>query len=138
MVPVVEYPFVGISALQPDRIFELGVLAKEVPGTRPTDGSSTGVYRNVQAFDKLAIDFPYVKTLYDLFENGVKRNSKGRCFGHRPVFVDPVTGKLGAGEYVWETYEQIFERIKNFSCGLVKVYKDVTGSDAKFNLGIYA
>ncbi|ORY48444.1 acetyl-CoA synthetase-like protein [Rhizoclosmatium globosum] len=139
MTPIrsVEYPAVGISALEPDRMKELPVYAKEVPGTAPADKSSTGHYRNVQSFDKLVTDFPNIKTLHDLFQNGLRVNPKGHCLGHRPVYYDHETKTVVPKDYVWQTYEAVNERVKSFANGVMKIGTDLKLKD-RFNLGIYS
>ncbi|KAJ3007368.1 UNVERIFIED_CONTAM: hypothetical protein HDU68_003551 [Siphonaria sp. JEL0065] len=43
-----------------------------------------------------------------------------------------------AKDYVWQTYEEVEERINSFACGIVKLYKDATGNVEKFRLGVYS
>ncbi|KAJ3221528.1 Long chain acyl-CoA synthetase 7 peroxisomal [Chytriomyces hyalinus] len=134
----IRHEHVGITALDPEHMHELKTYAKEVPGTNPGDGSATGIYRNAQALKELTSDFPKVKTLHDVFQNGLRINPKGNCLGHRPVHYDHNTGAMVAQDYVWQSYEQVDQRIKDFGCGLVKLHQDVAGKDSKFNLGIYS
>ncbi|KAI8615949.1 hypothetical protein BC830DRAFT_242483 [Chytriomyces sp. MP71] len=138
-VPKIHYPHLGVDALDPEKMHELRVYAKEVKGTAPADGSSTGIYRNVQAFDALVKDFKTVKTLHDLFHaGGLKINPKGHCLGFRPMHFDPVSKTLVPRDYVWQTYEQVAERIKNFGCGLKKLHNEITNQDDHFHLGVYS
>ncbi|KAJ3097740.1 Long chain acyl-CoA synthetase 7 peroxisomal [Physocladia obscura] len=137
-IPTVTYEALGVTTLDRERIHELRAYAKELPGTAPVDGSSTGIYRNVQALDGLHIDFPRVKTLHDIFQAGLRVNAKGNCLGWRPVYYDYEAQAVKAKDYVWLTYEQVNERIKAFGNGLVKIHKDLSGSDNRFNFGVYS
>ncbi|KAJ3071531.1 Long-chain-fatty-acid--CoA ligase 5 [Podochytrium sp. JEL0797] len=139
--PSVKYPALGISAPDPSRIHEQKPYAKEVPGSAPRDGSSTAIFRNVHGFKELSKDFKNVKTLHDVFQQGLRTSPKGDCLGHRPVFFDPETKTMQAKGYVWQSYEVVGERIKNFGCGLMKVADDLgvpQTAEGHFNLGIYA
>ncbi|KAJ3049765.1 hypothetical protein HDU99_008832 [Rhizoclosmatium hyalinum] len=136
--PLLEHKALGIKALDATKMHELRVYAKEVPGSAPSDGSTTGVYRNVQSFDALRKDFPTVKTLDDVFKSGLRLNPKGHCLGHRPVYYDYETKSMQAKDYVWQSYEQVEVRIKNFAWGLQKLVKDFGQTGDKFHIGIYA
>ncbi|KAI9353866.1 hypothetical protein BDR26DRAFT_907251 [Obelidium mucronatum] len=136
--PKYEYPLVGVTAFDDTRMHELRVYAKEVPGTAPSDGSTTGIFRNVQSFDELRTDFPKIKTLHDVFQSGLRINPKGNCLGHRPVYFDPETNSMKAKDYVWQSFEEVEVRINHFACGIVKLHKDLAGKDVKFRLGVYS
>ncbi|TPX63252.1 hypothetical protein CcCBS67573_g08733 [Chytriomyces confervae] len=137
-LPTTHFPQLDVTTIQPERMHELKTYAKEMVGTAPKDGSSTGIYRNVQSFKELQKDFKNVKTLHDVFQSGLAINPKGPCLGQRPLQYDPVTKTTTAKDYEWQTYEQVAERIKNFGCGLLKVHHDATSSDRHFHLGVYA
>ncbi|KAJ3071533.1 Long chain acyl-CoA synthetase 7 peroxisomal [Podochytrium sp. JEL0797] len=136
--PKIHYPDVGVTAFDPNRMHELRVHAKPVPGSAAADGSASAIYRNVQSFETLTKDFPQIKTLHDVFQSGLRLNPKGNCLGQRPVFFDPETKTMQAKDYVWQSYEVVAERIKNFACGVVKVQKDVLGTEGRIHLGIYS
>ncbi|KAJ3227823.1 Long-chain-fatty-acid--CoA ligase 5 [Clydaea vesicula] len=52
------------------------------------------------------------KTVYDLFQKGLKISPNGRYLGTR----------VNDGPYVWQTYTKVSERIKNIGSGLVKKF----------------
>ncbi|KAI8607699.1 hypothetical protein BC830DRAFT_1158046 [Chytriomyces sp. MP71] len=138
-LPKIEHPIVGgIRTLVADDMHKLRSYAKEIAGTNPGDGSETGVFRSVQTADGLVTDFPTVKTLHDVFQNGLRVSPKGPCLGHRPTHFDPAAKTMVAGDYVWQTYEQVWDRIKKFGCGIVKLHSDLAGKDSHFNFGVYS
>ncbi|KAI8331068.1 hypothetical protein BC941DRAFT_439688 [Chlamydoabsidia padenii] len=86
--------------------------AIEIPNTRKP--GQTGVYRNAQ-FPELVETFsPEVKTMYNIFQYGHKISRDRPCLGRRSI---DANGKHGA--YVWETYEEVNQRITNFGSGLL-------------------
>ncbi|KAI8849064.1 hypothetical protein BC829DRAFT_392780 [Chytridium lagenaria] len=127
----------GVLAQEPTSIHKLPVYSVELPGTRPEDGSETGIYRTAIHPGDLRSDFPQIKTMYDAFQSGKRISGNRPCFGHRPTTRDPVTGAVKSEGYVWQTYNQIAERRINFGCGLNKINQDAVKVD-KFNLAIYA
>ncbi|KAJ3411439.1 hypothetical protein HDV05_002174 [Chytridiales sp. JEL 0842] len=138
-IKLVSTPFPNVEVTDPEQIYKLPVYGVEVPGTRPADGSETGIYRSAVRPTELVKDFPTIKTCHDAFENGLKISPNGNCLGHRPSVRDPVTGELKSGDYVWQSYKQVAERRINFGCGLMKVYNDVVKeTEPKWKLGIYA
>jgi len=61
----------------------------------------------------------------------------GPAFGRRVL--DPVTKTFG--EYVWETYTQVSDRITRFGSGLVKIHQDTHGLSTaaqRWSVGIWA
>ncbi|KAM7453769.1 hypothetical protein BLSTO_05479 [Blastocystis sp. subtype 1] len=73
-----------------------------------------------------------VKTLYDCFQRGLSLSRDDPCYGMRPIDKDG-----HAGDYVWLTYGQIWERVQNFGSGLI--YLDLVPK--RYNLrciGVFA
>eukprot|EP01027_Heterolobosea_sp_BB2_P018169 GEZU01025646.1.p1 GENE.GEZU01025646.1~~GEZU01025646.1.p1 ORF type:complete len:326 (+),score=32.50 GEZU01025646.1:97-978(+) len=68
------------------------------------------------------------RTLYHMFQRGLKRHPKNRCLGYRPK------DKEGnAGPYKWLTYEEVYARVQNFASGLRHL-----GMKKGDHLGIYS
>ena len=88
--------------------------------------------------DELLKDFPSIKTVYDMFQYGLKMKPNSPCFGHRPTERDPATGGIKSGDFVWQTYKQVSERRIDFGCGLEKLNKDILKGPQRFNVGIYS
>ena len=63
----------------------------------------------------------------------VKRYPKKKCLGHRPY--DPVSKKWG--QYVWEDYETVAKRRKNFGAGLVHLHKQAGVTAPKYGVGLW-
>ncbi|KAJ1980505.1 medium-chain fatty acid-CoA ligase faa2 [Dimargaris verticillata] len=68
-----------------------------------------------------------INSLYENFLRGVKLAGDDPFLGHRTV----VNGE--AGEYEWESYNKILERVKNFGAGLIHL-----GLKANDTLGLYS
>jgi len=68
---------------------------------------------------------PAIRTAHDAFESTAKLVPKNKCLGHRPW--NPATRTFG--EYVWEDYETIAKRRKDFGAGLVHLHEEagITG-----------
>ncbi|KAF0683808.1 Aste57867_24192 [Aphanomyces stellatus] len=67
-----------------------------------------GAVHKVKSFPK-----PVVDTLFQLLQRSVRKFPKSAFLGHRPI----VNGV--AGDYVWETYEDVYARVKDYGAGLV-------------------
>ncbi|KAJ4340294.1 medium-chain fatty acid-CoA ligase faa2 [Didymella glomerata] len=96
----------------------------------------SAVYRHWRFTDKplLASLVPEINTPHEAFEAAVARYPKNKCLGHRPY--DTATKKFGA--YVWENYEQIAERRKNFGAGLVHLHRQAGVTKPKqFGVGLW-
>ncbi|KAI7746729.1 hypothetical protein M8C21_011534 [Ambrosia artemisiifolia] len=88
--------------------------------------------RNVRS--KKLVDVPWegATTMAALFEQSCKKHSQHKFLGTRKLiersFVDGSGGrkfeKLHLGEYQWETYGQVFERVCHFSSGLIHLGHD--------------
>ncbi|KAK3827693.1 MAG: hypothetical protein J3Q66DRAFT_274964 [Benniella sp.] len=110
----------------------------ELPGTRRP--GQTGIYRrkgHEDALVEVPQSRPHIKTIYDAFQHGLRTMPNGPALGRR-VF-DPVTKTFG--EYVWETYTQVSDRITRFGSGLVKIHQDSHGLSTaaqRWSVGIWA
>eukprot|EP00878_Enallax_costatus_P003626 GHUV01003840.1.p1 GENE.GHUV01003840.1~~GHUV01003840.1.p1 ORF type:complete len:345 (+),score=105.28 GHUV01003840.1:110-1144(+) len=86
-----------------------------VGDVRPAAGdtpSASRIYRNAVA-EK---DFPTIdaSTLYELFQNSVRKFGGEKCLGWRPI--NKETGKAGA--YEWMTFDEANEKIQAIASGL--------------------
>ncbi|OQS05286.1 Long-chain-fatty-acid--CoA ligase [Thraustotheca clavata] len=55
-----------------------------------------------------------VQTILQNLQQAVRNTPKEKFLGHRPIDC-----RDNAGPYLWETYEQVYQRIQKFSSGLV-------------------
>ncbi|ORY97924.1 hypothetical protein BCR43DRAFT_457153 [Syncephalastrum racemosum] len=78
---------------------------------------NVGIYRSNQTKQLEESISPKVKTMYDLFNHGLKTSRDRPCLGHRPI--NPKTGERGP--YVWQTFRQVSHRITNFGSGLMNM-----------------
>ncbi|CAD6253527.1 unnamed protein product [Miscanthus lutarioriparius] len=77
--------------------------ATPAAGGRPSAGS---VYRSIYAKDGL-MELPQdIQSPWDFFSGAVKKYPTNRMLGRRQVITD---GK--AGEYVWQTYEEVYQKV---------------------------
>ncbi|KAF9291154.1 hypothetical protein BGZ88_007048 [Linnemannia elongata] len=117
--------------------FDYDKQSVEVPGTR-TEGA-TGHYRH-SAFTDGPLDYirndPQIKTLYDLFQNSVKKYGNNDFLGHRPY--DAATKTYG--DYSWQTYGQVDKRVNAFGSGLMHLNSAIMGSTQlnRWSVGIWA
>jgi len=104
-----------------------------LPGTAKE--GQTAIYRHWRFADKPLLEtlIPEINTPHEAFEATVARVPRNKCLGHRPY--DPVTKKFG--QYVWETYEQVAARRKNFGAGLVHLHKGVGVTGQKYGVGLW-
>ncbi|RIB03702.1 hypothetical protein C2G38_2224297 [Gigaspora rosea] len=105
-----------------------------IPGTERN--GQTGHYRNALFPDgqlKTSPD-PRFTRLYDIFQNSLKKFRNRECLGIRQF--DEKTRNFGG--YVWQTYEQVNERITNFGSGLLHLKLNIIkdGQVEKFIIGI--
>ena len=63
----------------------------------------------------------------------VARYPKNKCLGHRPY--DPVAKTFGP--YVWQDYETIGQRRKNFGAGLVHLHRQAGVTSSKYGVGLW-
>ncbi|GJR98162.1 long chain acyl-CoA synthetase 8 [Tanacetum coccineum] len=96
-------------------------------------GGEAGLAMRNARSDKL-VDVPWegATTMAALFEQACKKHSQHRFLGTRKLiersFVSGSDGrkfeKLHLGEFQWETYGQVFERVSHFASGLVQLGHD--------------
>lgn len=104
-----------------------------LPGTESNGRSA--IYRHWKVRDGplLTTLNPAITTAHEAFEATAARFPKNKCLGHRPY--DPVAKTWG--QYVWEDYETIQTRRKNFGVGLVHLHRDAGVQDSKFGVGLW-
>lgn len=109
------------------------------PYSLPIPGSAapgrTAIYRHWKFVDQPLLErlTPEISTPHEAFENAVKRYPKNKCLGHRPY--DPVTKTFG--QYVWDDYEKVAERRKNFGAGLVHLHKQAGVTEERYGIGLW-
>ncbi|XP_004365642.2 acyl-CoA synthetase long-chain [Capsaspora owczarzaki ATCC 30864] len=82
------------------------------------------IRRNASSPGKLLSYHDYhIKTLYEGFHHGIKQAGDSNCLGTR----------TGNGPFVWESYNQVGQRLTNFGSGLVH-----HGAKAQSYIGIYS
>src|SRR5271154_623930 len=98
---------------------------------------STAHYRNAR-FSPLTFDTPNaLKTLTQIFDNGLAISRSSRFLGHRPkVSKNP---DQFAPYYLWETYEQIDVRRRAVGSALTALFKngEIGGGDLQ-TVGIWS
>lgn len=97
--------------------------------------------RHARASDLVEVPWSGATTVAALFEQACKKHSNNRFLGTRE-FIDKeiVTSsdgkkfeKLHLGEYRWQTYGEVFQRVCNFASGLVNVGHNVDTRVAIFS-----
>lgn len=97
--------------------------------------------RNARSLKLVEVPWEGATTVAALFEQSCKKYSQQKFLGSRKIIgKDTVTAsdgrkfeKLHLGEYQWETYGQIFERVCNFASGIIKLGHDVDTRAAIFS-----
>ncbi|KAF2128914.1 acetyl-CoA synthetase-like protein [Dothidotthia symphoricarpi CBS 119687] len=113
--------------------------AKGQPYSVPILGTQSegksAIYRHWRFADKPLLErlVPEIGTPHEAFENSVARYPRNNCLGHRPY--DPVAKKFGA--YVWEDYETVARRRKNFGAGLVHLHRQAGVTATKYGVGLW-
>lgn len=91
------------------------------------DGSTLGPYRSVDSFDTLTISpFPGCNSLDELYERAVNLHRDADCLGVRELLSEDdelqpngkVFRKAVFGDYHWQSYREINERVFNVGSGL--------------------
>lgn len=95
-------------------------------------GEAGFAMRNARSSKLVDVPWEGATTMAALFEQSCKKHSQLRFLGTRKLIArDFLTGsdgrkfeKLHLGEYQWETYGQIFDRVCNFASGLIQLGHD--------------
>ncbi|XP_055823580.1 long chain acyl-CoA synthetase 8-like [Solanum dulcamara] len=104
-------------------------------------GGEAGIaMRNAKSARLVEVPWEGATTVAALFEQSCKKHSSERCLGTRKLvsrdFVTASDGrkfeKLHLGEYQWESYGQVFDRVCNFASGLINLGHDVDTRAAIF------
>jgi len=103
-----------------------------VPGSQK-EGRSP-VYRHWRFKDGLleTLD-PAIRTAHDAFESTAKAVPKNKCLGYRPW--DPATRTFG--QYVWEDYETVAKRRKDFGAGIVHLHENIGITGKGYGVGLW-
>lgn len=97
-------------------------------------GGEEGVaIRNAKYTGLVDVPWERATTVAALFEQSCLKHSGERFLGTRKVIGREIVSasdgrkfeKLHLGEYQWESYSQIFDRVSNFASGLVRLGHDV-------------
>ncbi|KAI9016517.1 hypothetical protein CLU79DRAFT_763028 [Phycomyces nitens] len=107
----------------------------QLPDTK-TPGQ-TAIYRNSGFPELTEAVKPEIKTTYDIFANGLSISRNMPCLGHRPL-INAQTCEYGP--YVWETYQEVSDRIDNFGSGLVDLFENTLDirTDKSLPVGIWS
>lgn len=104
-------------------------------------GEAGYAVRNARMTELVQVPWAGANTMAALFEQCCKNYSRERFFGTRKLikkdFVTASDGrkfeKLHLGDYEWQTYGQVFNRVCNFASGLVNFGHDVDTHVAIFS-----
>ncbi|KAL2753773.1 hypothetical protein ACRALDRAFT_1051747 [Sodiomyces alcalophilus JCM 7366] len=107
----------------------------------PVQGSETegrtAVYRHWRVRDgelMTTLD-PAIRTMFDLFEESVRKYSKWPCLGHRAW--DPAT-RTWEDKYTWITYGEVAERRKNLGAGIVEIHEQMGLGRDRYGVGLWS
>ncbi|CAH9130507.1 unnamed protein product [Cuscuta epithymum] len=111
-------------------------------GVHVKAGGETGITMRNAKFSRL-VDVPWegATTMAALFEQSCRKHSHARFLGTRKVIRRELVGlsegrnleKVHLDEYLWESYNEVFGRVCNFSSGLVHLGHDVETRVAIFS-----
>ncbi|CAH0032081.1 unnamed protein product [Clonostachys rhizophaga] len=106
-----------------------------IPGSERPNRSA--VYRHFQFRDKplLSTLDPEHQTLYDLFENSLRKYPNKRCLGKRNWL--PATSSWEE-KFDWLSFGQVGERRKNFGAGIVEIHNAINHGKDKYPVGIWS
>ncbi|XP_047971621.1 long chain acyl-CoA synthetase 8 isoform X2 [Salvia hispanica] len=104
-------------------------------------GEAGYAMRNVRSVKLVEVPWEGATTMAALFEQACRKYSQQKLLGSRKIIAkDTVTSsdgrkfeKLHLGEYQWETYQQVFDRVCNFASGMIKLGHDVDSRAAIFS-----
>ncbi|BDA46672.1 Long chain acyl-CoA synthetase 3 [Coccomyxa sp. Obi] len=114
----------------PEQVKQVGTFTVAIGHGKPKEGSKNAlspIYRNTAAKDGWPSVEGAATTLYEVFEQSVKRHGDCKCLGWRPI----VDGKPGPYEY-W-TYKETRERAAVLASSVV-----ASGTKPGGRVGIYA
>ena len=130
------------TALSDNAIANLSVSpAPGKPHGVPIPGSATekrsANYRHYKFRDgPLTSTFdPSVQTLYDHFEQAIRKYPNSKALGTRPW--NPQT-KTWENKYTWLTYADVSAKSKNLGAGLVEVHTRAGITDDKYGIGLWS
>lgn len=131
-----------VTALPLDVIANLSAVpAPGKPHGVPVPGTATDkrspIYRHYRFRDgPLVSTFdPNVQTLYDYFQDAVRRFGNAKALGTRPW--NPQT-KTWDNKYTWLTYNEVSTRSKNVGAGLVEIHSRAGITDDKYGVGLWS
>lgn len=88
-----------------------------VEGSEDADAGLGVIHRSPLSENKPPSNFKYIyddgKTLYELFQRGIKMSGNKPCMGYRPISADG-----GAGDFQWMTYTQCWDMIQQVGAAL--------------------
>ena len=74
-----------------------------------------------------------ITTIYDIFQRGISISGDSNCLGTRKYVVTTEQTYGERGEYIWETYNEVWNDSKNLGLGLLTL-----GCQATDNIGIFS
>eukprot|EP00667_Euglena_gracilis_P008245 EG_transcript_8346 len=90
-----------------------------VPGSEDVARGLGPIYRAGSAPDKLTAALPDgTETLYANFQRGLRISADPPCLGSRTVVGVNAKGEPIVGDFEWQTYAEVNERINHFGSGL--------------------
>lgn len=106
-----------------------------VPGTAK-EGRSP-IYRHYKFRDgPLVSTFdPAVQTIYDFFEETIKKYPNSKALGTRPW--NPQS-KTWENKYTWLTFSEVSAKSKNLGAGIVEVHNQAGITDDKYGVGLWS
>ncbi|KAI8815021.1 hypothetical protein BJ742DRAFT_782017 [Cladochytrium replicatum] len=104
-----------------------GQYTIEVPGVPDIPGEGKPRKSALFAKDPILEMLPNVTTLYENFKRTVDASGSNQFLGRRPV-VDGL-----AGDYVWETYGEVYQRVKNLAS-----YLKIIGLCEQAHVGLFS
>ncbi|KAF2711177.1 long-chain-fatty-acid-CoA ligase/ protein binding protein [Pleomassaria siparia CBS 279.74] len=130
----------GQQDLQLQRAEELKELPpKGSPYSLPIPGSQSegksAIYRHWRFVDGPLLETldPAITTAHEAFEAAATKYPKNKCLGNRPY--DTVTKTFG--QYVWQDYETVQTRRKNFGAGLVHLHRQAGITGSAYGVGLW-
>ena len=105
-----------------------------VPGSEKEGRSA--IYRHYKFRDGPIGTFdPSVQTIYDWFEQTVRKYPNAKALGTRPW--NPQT-KSWDNKYTWLTFTEVSAKSKDVGAGLIEVHNQAGITDDKFGIGLWS